>query len=384
MRPVTTGLVLAVVAVLALTAPAAALGAVDGAQAGPGLLAPAENETVDRHAHGATADLGTAAAATDATLRVELEHRTLAASLETTDDRTALVAAYLERLEAEAAALVERDRAALAAALDGDLTERELVREVTRTGVQAAARQGTLDGLAGLDGTVPALDLGAAATRLDHRYDLTAGPVRDRILDAAVAPDRRTTVTIGLAPDYLALAGVDGDRYRHEAVRYDRLGVAGTAVENLSAAESIVVEAYPSTTATTAARDLGGDLFIVERALVGGAVTAFVDAGTAAVAAERQHRWLDTVSLDEAGSETELGTQLRLDRSFDGGPLRVSVTDVATGDAAEGTVYLRHAGTWTALGAVSADGTVWAGDPGGPVDVRVVTPDGTITLSVDV
>lgn len=343
------------------------------------------DESPDRHGQSASADLGLGADATDATLRAELEQRTVAAELRKAppDERAAIVESYLERLDDEVEALVQADIDSLEAATQGELTVRELLIEATETGYTASARQQTLNDLAALDDAVPDLDVTAAVTRLELRYDIIAGPTRDRVLAAATDPDRPTTIGLEVTTAGLALISVDEHRYHREAVRYDRFAMPGDAVETLSAAESIAAEAYPSSTATVALRDLGAGLYHVERSLPAGSVTAFVGGGSEAVVVERQYRWLDQVEVDLANSVDEDGVELTIERSFTGGPLRVTITDADTGAAIEGTAYLRHGGTWTPLGAVDEGGQVWGPDPGGPIDIRVVTPDGIISVSAE-
>lgn len=339
----------------------------------------------DRHAHGASADLGAAAVSTDVMLRAELEHRTLTAELEsaTPENRSAIVQAYLDRLDAEVTSLVETDREAVAAVVDGDRTIDDLMRSVYATGAIATARQQTLDELESLEAALPELDLAGETTRLDRRYDLVSGPVRDRLVMAATTPDRQTTVGVELAAEGLVLTAVDTSRFYREAVRFDRLSLDGGAQLTLSEAVTVVTDAYPSSTATRATRDLGSGVYLIERSLPDGSVTAYVDGDQAVVAVERQYRWLDQLELSHANTVTEDGIELTLERSSDGGPLRVSAVEAGSSEPIDASVYLRHGGTWSPLGALDASGVVWGADPGGPLDLRVVTPDGIVSLSVD-
>ncbi len=383
MRKTTVGL-LVVVTVVATVAGGLVAADVGHGSAEAQDLLPLEDQS-DRHAHGASADFGAAAVATDAMLRAELEHRTLTAELEsaTPENRSAIAQAYLDRLDAEVTSLVETDREAVAAVVDGDSTIGDLMRSVYTTGAIATARQQTLDELESLEAALPEIDLTGEAARLDHRYDLVSGPVRDRLVMAATTPDRQTTVGVELTAEGLVLTAVDASRFYREAIRFDRLTLAGVAQLSLSEAETVVTDTYPSSTATRATRDLGSGVYLVERSLPDGSVTAYVDGDPAAVAVERQYRWLDQLELSQANAVTEDGIELTLERSFEGGPLRVSAVDAGSGEPVDASVYLRHGGTWSPLGALDASGVVWGADPGGPLDVRVVTPDGIVSLSVD-
>lgn len=385
MRAVTTGLFMLMAVVLVTAGGLVAAENLNDIPERQDVLELGDDGAADSHGYGATTDMGMAATASDRTLRAELEVRTLAEDLQgaSNENRTAIAQSYLDRLDQEIETLIATDTEFLDGANKGDITVDDFVRGVTETGALASARQQTMDDLATLDDLVPAIDLTQEATRLEARYDQVASPVRDRILSAASTPSLQTTVTVELTDGGFALASVDERRYYREAFRADRYGLTGDSVGSLATAETIVAETYPSSIATIATREIGSGVYMIERSLPSGAVSAYVHSGSEAVAVERQHRWLEEVDMESAGSITEDDIVLSLERSFVGGPLRVTVGDVETGEAVSGQVYLRHEGTWTPLGAVGEDGSVWGPDPGGPIDIRVVTADGVISLSVD-
>ena len=341
-------------------------------------------DEIERFVHGKTADFGHAATTTQSALTVEYEHRAFVQTVleRPPDERESLLEAYLETFEAELHSLFEDDQTALEAYRDHALETDWFVKQLILTGVIADARQSTLDDLENLDGEFSGVDLEAASTDLSHRYGQLDGPVRDRLLLATIDPTKPTTVGIATANSGLALTAADETRFHRETVRFDRLDTTHIDEFDLARAETIAVDTYPSTTKTIATRDLGDGLYRIDRAHHNGTVTAYITASTEAVAIEHQSRWLDSIGLSESGSTTELGIEVTLERSFEDGPLRVTSTDAGSGEGIDASVYLRHDGTWSRLGTTDADGAVWSADPGGPIDVRVVTPDGTITLSV--
>lgn len=381
MRPAAAVLVCGLLAV-GLAFGAVAVASSDGTTDRMDMLEPAD-EPPSSVAYGVGGDLGLAVAATDDTLRVDHDYRTFLQELQSAsaDNRTELVEAYFDAREDEIGALLATERSAAAGLANGSAIADDLAITVTRIGAVAAARQDTLDHLASLDGSVSGIDLRSAALDAKHRYGLVVSPVRDRMLAGAIDPDRRTTVALEVTSSSLVMTVIDGERFHREAIGYDLLGTDEVNHVGLADAEAIAAEQYPSTTATTAARDLGAGLYTVERSMSDGSVTAFVSGATEAVVAERQYRWLDQVSVTEAGSHEAFDVTVTVERSHEGGPLRVSVVDSATGDPVEGTAYLRHDGTWTALGDVDDAGQVWSADPGGSIDIRVVTDEGTITVS---
>lgn len=376
--------VIAAVAIMLLATVGAGAIAAGASPDSPGQLEPAESDSTALGAHGATADIGLAAAATETSLAIEHRHQTVVEEILATppSERAAVLDSYLDHLEAELSTMIEADQTAAQRVHENELSTDALVNQAIVTGVSASAYQNSLNNLARLDGDIPDIDLTAVTTAMNSRFGIVSGPVRSVGLTATIDPDRRTTIAVEVSENHLVLTGVDLDRHLREAIRFDRLDAGPTDDFTLADADAIVTDAYPETSATTTLRDLGAGLYLVERISPGGTVRAYVSGVDEAVSAEQHSRWLTNVSLNEAGSVTDLGVTVSLDRGVDSGPIRVTVEDATTGQPVEATVFIRHDGMWTPLGSVDGAGHAWAPDPRGPVDIGVVTGDGVVTISL--
>lgn len=332
----------------------------------------------------ASADLGTAAGATEATLSVEHEHRTVVATIEnaTPAERATITEAYLDQSERALADLADAEASATQALVDGSISRDAFVHNATVRGAEAAARQTTLERLGTLDGTVRGMDLQAESTQAAMRFDLLTGPVRDAMVSATAHPDDRMSVVAEGSEVGLRLTGVAGDRVHSDAIRFDRMPGDVDNLGGLTDAEAIAIETYPMSTETTALRHLGGAHYVVDRTLPGGTVRAHISGTDEAVVGEGTYRWLDTLEVASMATETELGITVTVERTGDGA-LRINSVDADTGEPVEATAYIRHSGTWSLIGPLDDTGDRWVADPGDTVEIRLVTDAGTITVTAD-
>lgn len=341
-----------------------------------------ETEAGSGQTAAAVGDLGTAAAATNATLQVHHEHRSVAGELSAAGagDRAAVFEAYLERLDDEFATRLTADHQAAMALEDAAADTSSLSRQLAITGAVANARQAALSDvdMASIPGVDVADELQARAGRLA----LLSGPVRSTIIAAMADPGRPTTVVMDGHEDGLRLAVVDGDQVHHEGVRFDRYFDGHDTFDGIGDAEAVAAATFPETTSTTLAQSFGDGLYRVDRTHPSGSVSAIVGGVTADVVAASESYQLDALALREAGSTLEHGVDVTIERADAAGVLRVTAVETATGSSVDGTAYIRHGGVWTPIGDLDDAGQAWSAEPGGPIDIRVVTDTGTITLSV--
>lgn len=366
-----------------LTVALVALAVALGAGVAVGELSVSESDPPSDHALGGTADLGTAASATNATLAIEHDQRTVAAAMTAGDDgdRGALSEAYLEEASTALSALLDADAETAAGLANGSVDTGEAARALTITGAEAAAWERALERHAEVAGVHDGTDLAAASHDAAERFDLVDGPIREVLLAASTDPASQTTVAASVGEDGLRLGGVGEGQLHHETIRFDRLPDGTDGIDGLDEAAAIVADTYPTSNATTATRDLGGGHYVVERTLPDGTVRAHVSGASAAVAASTTSVWLDGLVADTTATETADGIVVTVERA-DAGALWVTAQDADSDEPAAGTAYLRHDGTWTPMGSLDDAGQAWSADPGGPIDVRIQTPEGTVTVEL--
>ncbi|QHS17038.1 carboxypeptidase regulatory-like domain-containing protein [haloarchaeon 3A1-DGR] len=312
--------------------------------------------------------------ATTAALRTEEIIAHVEAADTASERNSRLVAAEDEIRRAEAA-LYQRQRRAIEAHTNGELTDQELLVEFARIAATAEILRTRLAVLAALAEETEGSSLRTES--LAFRLNVYSGPVREYALETlrgGTAPDR---VYVETRSDVVVLAAIDGDQYLREVYRGDRWdrSADGSGRDSQRALER-TLSAYPRIDERSGSADtLGtGGVTRVTVPFEGGRLRTFVSAGDGDVFIEHQRRDLETFADGDALATTQDGIGLTVDRSYPAAPVRVTATDQATGaPIPNASVTVAIGGDDSVeVGTTDEDGQLWLLSPARSYRVTVV------------
>jgi len=397
--------VLVAVAVLAVASPALAATVQDGPEAS--LLEPGNDtvsqlrlpstEPVSSDRHVASSDLSGVLSAEEERLAATLSDQAFERDFEAaTDpqDRMAIVESEIQQLESRAATLQTQRQDAVKAYARGDLSAKGLFREFVRietaaTGVRERIERvrTIVDGSA--ETTLPS-ELTVRLTSIEGDLVTLEGALTGRISTAVYGESSSRTVHVEATGDGVALAAIDGEQFLREATVWSARADSGLDwfadgdALPPSAAYQRAVELYPwasSNQVSNPSIDGIGDssIYAVSLSHYHGELTTYLDGRTTDVFHEIQRLRLLRLPTDTIATNSTESLSMRINGTFDGGPMAISVTDSTDGpvDAAirvdNGTV-----------GTTGTDGQLWIIDTSDGQNVTARTPDGnTVSATID-
>jgi hypothetical protein len=278
---------------------------------------------------------------------------------------------------------------AVAAYAAGDLTARGLLVRLARVDARARALDQRRARLAAVAADSEALTE-ADANRISAvrvKLDTFHGPVREHVVSVLRGEAPPTRFYVAAGPDSVVLSMIRGDRYVREVFRGDLRTVDGQQV-GIEGATVAFRGAYPVVydTLVNNTTDVAGQAgtFRVQLRHSRGGLVAYVDGGSGRVFRELQTRPLSTFGRNDTVTSTRDGFRLTINRTYAGGPMRVSVVDAATGEPANFTITMGPPqGESTTVGATGPDGVLWTLAPTGQftvvaIDGTTVVPSGTM------
>ncbi|MEF8779072.1 MAG: hypothetical protein V5A46_00140 [Haloferacaceae archaeon] len=316
-----------------------------------------------------SADIGPALSfgvnTTAADLRTEAIERRIEAA-NTTDERQRRILAELSEIEQQEVTLNQRERAAVDAYAAGDIDARELTVRLARVSMESQLLRERLGVVREEAEETPEFSIGARANNLDFKLRTYDGPVRDhvrRVLTGESPPERVFAETDG---NGIVLTMLDGDTYVREATMPNRRDRSTTGSMTLETAENVTFTNYPGIAATRkGANSIGSaGIVIVEVPHDAGLLTTYVDGGSERVFREHQRIELGNATGSETVGDVQEGLNVTVDRSYPGGPVRVTVLDAETDRPVVGaTVTVGDAQRSTVVGPTDDDGQRWLVSP---------------------
>ncbi|MFB6138312.1 MAG: hypothetical protein ABEJ42_08270 [Halobacteriaceae archaeon] len=206
---------------------------------------------------------------------------------------------------------------------------------------------------------------------LEDRLRSLVGPVTTRLARGVTGYGFPGHVFVAATRGGVVLSVVDNGTYYREAIRPDNADDA-TTTRDLRAGRDLVATLYPTTwsASATGVRRIalaGDDDFRVLLDYPGGRLSARIDATTERVVREVHVINLSTYEPPAAKSKSKAGLVLTVNRTFAGGPLRVSLA-TADGEPVDGRVAIEG----TEVGSTGEDGVFWTVSAGGRGDGRVI------------
>ena len=313
-------------------------------------------------------------------------------SAENPDVRRQRVLEAVGELETGVETLQTAQREAVAAYAAGDVTARGLLIRLARVDARARALDARRARLAAVATESEALTeadedrISAVRVVLDTFH----GPVRAHVVSVLRGEASPTRFYVAAGPDSVVLSMIRDDRYVREVFRGDLRSVDGGEV-GIEGATVAFRDAYPVVydTLLNNTTDVSGQAgtFRVQLRHSRGALVAYVDGDSGHVFREVQTRPLPTFGRNDSVTSTRDGFRLLVNRTYAGGPMRVSVVDADTGAPANFTITMGPPqGESTTVGATGSDGTLWTLAPTGQftvvaIDGTTVVPSGTMRPS---
>lgn len=325
----------------------------------------------------ATLDLGPATEFSGNLTAVRMETAAIESYIdgaEESEERQRRIRASLRDVEQEADALRERRQAAIQAYNRDEISTEEFLVELATVGARAEAyevRVATLQQSARETDDWTEQEESRVKSRIESvRYQLRAlgGPVSDRAAAAirGTAPTTRVFVTTG--PQGYELSTITNGTYVREAFRGAVRENNRSASLTPSTAADVVGQSYPII--SKHGGDPGvigsGTTYVVTVPRNGSTLTAFVDSESERVFKEYQRIPLEEFHDGSTETNVKSGLRLTVNRSYPGGPVRVSVTDAETGEPADTTITIaQNGGQGVVVGRTGDDGVLWTLSPRG-------------------
>ncbi|NHX34916.1 MULTISPECIES: DUF7096 domain-containing protein [Halolamina] len=330
---------------------------------------------------GATLNLGPAAEFNGNVTAVEVETAAVVEYIRAAEDeseRSRRIIQASSTVETEIITLRDRQEEAIRAFNAGELTAEEFVIELATVSAKADALEARMVRLTELADGIDGFSL-SRPTEIRYELRTFGGPVRERAVDAVRGVDDPTQFFVTTGPEGYELATVDDGYYHREAFRGAvKSGDNGATMEP-SEAVNVTRESYPDIfrygdpSATTS-----GTTNIVTVSGGGRSLTAFVDSGSERVFKEYQRFSLEQYRSDSVASNTINGINVSVNRTYPGGPLRITVTDAESGEPIDLAVTLSQGqAERTEIGRTGDDGTIWAVSPRGSYTVLAVGDETT-------
>ena len=302
-------------------------------------------------------------------------------SAESDAERRQLLIGEVEALEAALEEERANEQQAYLAYHRGEITANELLVTLAQAYVRAetiSVRAGTI-----LEVTNEVPDVSDAEVRtIQTSTSELTGPVRANVVAAlaGTGPSDRA-IYVQAAENGIVLSTIDDNTFVREVYRADNRDPAQPdSLGSVTSAGDRATELYPWTFAAASGTDvaLSGDVYRVRATHPHGTLTTYLDGGTEAAFREVQEMHLDRLPVAEVAHSTEGNRTTVVERTYPGGPTRVTVLD-DDGEPLDGAeVYVDDRLT----GVTDANGEHWIVAPRGGYDVTVVHQSAMSTVSV--
>lgn len=337
----------------------------------------------------ANPDLGTTLATQDMAMRAEYNTYWIETEFEngTDAERQAIAEANHERIKERVANLIERERAAVNAHANGNLSDDELLQTLVVISAEAAELETRIDqlndyhneGHISLNANV---EKGEVAT--------LQSPVRDRIA-SFMGGERSsaktfTTVSVQTSETGMAISMTGRIEYVREVSRYDNHNTSlPSQFDSFTSGLDHMTELYPWTFGEASSGNIRAFApyvgpsygFTVPHAH--GELTAYLDRGTGAIYHETQvlqQNQLPKEPLEQTW--TNGSVELAINRTPANGPIEVTTTDVETGEPVRATVLVDG----TVVGNTGQSGTLWVSPPQNDYEIATRTSEATVNASI--
>jgi len=363
------------------------------------VIAPVENfanyaaipaENVTRTAYGgSTVDVGTAIAADAARLRSD--YRTTAFEdqfygTRSTEERNEIVTKNIRLAEERTQELRDRREDAIGDYAADRTSTSSFVRTMALVDAEAERIATTVRRIKEVARTSSYSLPRSLDTRLENlrgELEVLHGPVAQRATDAIEGDGSIGSIYVESSNSGYTLAMIDGDSYHRETYLADerKPDAADQFRESdlylVNAANRRGVELYPWVTNDTSpsGQALGETgIYRFRAEYTSGDLTAYLDGGTTNVFREYQRQSVNAVPVTNTVTERNETLRVRMDVTYETGPMNVTLVRNETGEPVDGEVWVD--GTY--IGSTGDDGTLWLVEPRPGVPLTVRTDSGGV------
>lgn len=299
------------------------------------------------------------------------------------EERRAILREELSRIDDEVSALRTRERTAYAAYANDNIGERELLIEFARIHVAARALEGPLQDLDRRATAVPGITLSEEVATLESETTTLQGPVRERSARTLTGDADPIRVHVETSENGVVLAMIDGDVYVREVYRSDNRDPLGDDQFNGELEEVLdrTTELYPWVSERSARHigDEGAGLYYVIAHHPHGSLTVYYDGATRDVFREEQLLRPERMPSIEAANETDQGLEMSIERTYPGGPAKVTVIDAASGDPVNASIRI----SGRTVGDTGNDGELWFVAPRGVMSVSASVGPEMVSITLE-
>ena len=336
-------------------------------------------------------DVSTAVATQRETASSAIDRRAMQLAFDRAEDdqaRRELLFEAATDVEIAISALRSQQRGIRSDFVNGTIGSHEYARSRAVANARADELRSDLTVIRELAGRVPQFSMRSRLGTLEATLITFSGPVSDHVQSTIDGRTDGTRVYVAVSPNGSSLSVIEDGQYLRETARSD-LWTPDTAVLiGFDEVISRVAEVYPAFNTSRASGGIstlgpeGTDLapaglYRINIQYQDRTTAAYLDGDTRNVFYEVQRVRLASMQPGPAVSEVENGTRLAVNRTFDGGPLRIAVADNATGTPADVPVLVDDDRYQP-----GSDGVVWALAPEGRAEVVALGPTGNVSVTV--
>jgi hypothetical protein len=325
-------------------------------------------------------NLGARIDASDDVLRNVYDSRQFQTRLErsglTGERREQAVSERLQAVESRTEAMREAERRVVRAYAAGDASLSNLTRVLVANDAEARALRAVARDLEDISESTSNENYARA---LQLRLSTFYSPLRQR-LASSLRNGGDVRVSVRATGTGYVLGAIDGETYYREALRYDNRRPDGpksiTSNPELGDRQTEVYDISPSGRQQYY-QGAGAYIGRMVYRYPDTEIRAFFDGGTGDVFFERSRHVLEDMQRTTAVNETNGTLQLRVERTFYNGPVRIVVTD-EDGDPVDAVVRVGG----ERLGRTGEDGALWVVEPAISYAVSATANGTTVSGSV--
>jgi len=353
---------------------------------------PAENVTVSTYS-GASVDVGMAIAADTASLRSEYQTTAFEDAFYATgqqSERDEIIASNVRDIEDRTQQLRDRRTAAIDDFGAGELSTQSFLQSMALVDSKAERIAATVRRIKTVARTSSYSLPRSLDTRLENlrgELEVLHGPVAQRAAGAVSGGGEIESVYVETSATGYTLAMIDGDTYFRETyLANERRPDATDQFREsdrylLNAANRRWVDLYPwiANDTSPSSQALGETgIYRFRAEYTSGDLTAYLDGGTTNVFRESQRQSVSSVPVTDTVTARNGSLAVRVNKTYDTGPMNVTVTDNDTGRLIDATVSING----DRVGRTGGDGTLWTVEPRVGVPLTIQTDDGRIETRI--
>ncbi len=289
------------------------------------------------------------------------------------------------RVEERALELEAREQETRNAFLTEQITVQQYLREIAIIASEARLIEETISDLSPLvEESQNQARIGSQLATANSIIKGLSGPVSERVINIHQGQLSSNRVFISVESSSVLLATIQGDEYERELYRASDRSNGQSSDVGLIEAVSQFQNEYPGVAQAESGMDIGSvggsdrEIFTFRVQLPEGEMLLYYEQSTEKFYYESHNWMLDRVELDPGLMTVEANTQIVVNDSFLGGPLRISTRDNETNEPVSATVQIGDSQEIRS----GADGVAWGIVPPGNYIITIETAPADETISI--